>query len=158
MGRAIGAVVLGLAVYGLCWYVFIRNAFGGMQPDGVFAAGTYTFTYKWMMIVTVIGIAAACGAGRLCRMAAKASKPVHVLAILCAVLGLGYALYNLLQPDSGPRVRVVTMWDLVEKTVGPAWFLFVQPMVGYFFVRLAGGTIPMPPFLERILVRNPSSE
>jgi hypothetical protein len=113
--------------------------------ERTFAPGTFDATPLWMGTMIVVGIIAALTGGLVCRLIAKRTKPVHILAIVFFALGILSAVMSMNRPEPGPRAGNVSSMDAAQKAKEPTWFLFVNPVLGYVGVLIGGGVKKEPP-------------
>ena len=143
-GRALLAVVLGLALNMLLGFASIALAWAIFGPEGAFQGETTVASFAWSGFGCGAGLVVGAIAGRVTSaVAQKAPRlPVVVLAGLLLVIGLGNAALQLgAEPKplpEGMSVGDLTFFEAGEVATSPTWYSFVAPGIVALGVLLGG--------------------
>ena len=147
-GRAVLAVVLGLALNFALGFASIALAWAIFGPEGAFQGETTVASVPWSVSGCVAGLAVGVIVGRVTSIIARhaSRRPVIVLAILLMVIGLVTAPMQLsVEPGplpEGKSVRDLTFFEAGELATSPAWYLFAVPFIVALGVLVGGRVVP----------------
>lgn len=143
-GRALLAVILGLALNMLLGFASIALAWAIFGPDGAFQGETTVASIAWSGFGCGAGLIVGAIAGCVTSVVAqKASRlPVIVLAGLLLVIGLGTAVMQLdVEPrplPAGKSVADLTFFEAGEVATSPTWYSFAAPGIVVLGVLMGG--------------------
>ena len=143
-GRALLAVILGLAVNMLLGFASIVLAWTIFGPEGAFQGETTIASFAWSAFGCGTGLIVGGIAGRVTSVVARQAPrlPVFVLAGLLLVIGLGNAVLQLsAEPKplpEGMSVGDLTFLEAGEVATSPAWYSFAAPGIAALGVLIGG--------------------
>ena len=143
-GRALLAVILGVALSTLLGFASIALAWAVLGPEGAFQGETTVASFAWSGFGCGAGLVVGAIAGRVAStVAQKAPRlPVLVLAGLLLVIGLGSAVMQLnVEPrplPAGKSVGDLTFFEAGEVARSPTWYSFAAPGIVALGVLLGG--------------------
>lgn len=143
-GRALLAVILGLALNMLLGFASIALAWAIFGPEGAFQGETTVASFAWSAFGCGAGLVVGAVAGRLASVVARQSprSPVFVLAGLLLVIGLGSAVSQLnVEPKplpAGKSVGELTFFEAGEVATSPTWYSFAAPGIVVLGVLMGG--------------------
>jgi flagellar basal body-associated protein FliL len=108
-----------------------------LGADGSFEYGTYEVSIIWIIISSILGLAAAVLGGYLCVLISKNDKAALVLAALVFVLGIVMAIPALGQSaDEVYEMRKsdVSNMEAMQNAKQPGYILILNPIIGAFGV------------------------
>jgi len=137
MVRNIFGVIMGYAA--MFGFVFISFTvlYLILGADGSFEYGTYEVSIIWIIISSILGLAAAVLGGYLCVLISKNDKAALVLAALVFVLGIVMAIPALGQSaDEVYEMRKsdVSNMEAMQNAKQPGYILILNPIIGAFGV------------------------
>ena len=141
MGRAIIGVVAGYIVMFVVVFVLLTGLYLALGADGAFQEGSFAPSMLWILLMLVVGLAAAIGGGLVCAKIAPGSRAPMALAIVVLVLGLLMSIGAFLPPDPElPTVRSADMssTEAMMAARTPAWVALLNPIVGAIGVTIGG--------------------
>lgn len=143
-GRALLAVILGLALNMLLGFASIALAWTIFGAEGAFRGETTVASFGWSAFGCgaglVVGGIAGCVTSVVARQAPR--LPVFVLAGLLLVIGLGSAVLQLgVEPrplPAGKSVGELTFFEAGEVATSPTWYSFAAPGIVALGVLIGG--------------------
>ena len=143
-GRALLAVILGLALNILLGFASIALAWTIFGPDGAFQGETTVASFAWSGFGCGTGLVVGAIAGRMTSVVAQNAPrlPVFILAGLLLVFGLGNAALQLdVEPrplPAGKSVGDLTFFEAGELATSPTWYSFAAPGIVALGVLMGG--------------------
>lgn len=133
MVRNILGVILGYVAMFAVVFITFTILYFILGADGSFEPGTYEVSLIWIIISSILGLAAALLGGYLCILISKNNKAAMVLAGLVLVLGIAMAIPAL--SDSTNEIQEMRSADVpnmeaMQKAKQPPIVLLLNPIIG----------------------------
>ncbi len=119
-----GYVVMAFALFllfSLLWVI--------LGPSRAFQPGSWEVSGGWALGSIVLGLVAAYIGGRVCARVAHDARAATILIALVIVLGVVTALMPM-EMAAGPRPDDVSMMEATAGARQPAWFSWLNPVIG----------------------------
>ena len=109
------------ALFSLLWLT--------MGPSRAFEPGSWEVPAGWVLVQFALGLVGAYIGGQVCAKVARDAGGATILIGLVIVLGVARAL---MPPEmaAGPRPDDVSMMEATAGAIQPAWFNWLNPLVG----------------------------
>ena len=109
------------ALFSLLWLT--------VGPSRAFAPGSWEVSVGWALVQLVLGLVGAYVGGQVCAWVAHDARGATMLIGLVIVLGVVNAL---IPPEmaAGPRPDDVSMLEATAGARQPAWFNWLNPLIG----------------------------
>lgn len=148
MGRVIGSAVVGYIVLLLMVFCLATAGWMMLGADWAFIPSSWNVSKRWLLLMCVIGFAAAVAGGWVCAAIAKGdTRGPKALAILVLVLGgVGAVVVFTGSADVaafGPRTPDVAMMTAMSQIQQPEWVAILNPVLGMIGV-LIGARLKSP--------------
>ena len=145
MGRKIAGIVVGYLVMFVAVFATFSAAFLAMGADRAFKPGTYDVTGLWLVVSTVLSLAAAVLGGWVAVALGRHAQVSRMLAVVVVVLGVVLAIPSLNAPRTDePRTEAVGNTDAMMKARQPNAVSLLTPVIGAVGV-LVGGRMRRQP-------------
>jgi len=139
MGRKIAGIVVGYLVMFVAVFATFSAAFVVMGADRAFQPGTYDVTGLWLVVSTVLSLAAAVLGGWVAVAIGKHAQAPRLLAVVVVVLGVVLAIPSLNAPATDePRTEAVGNVDAMMKARQPNAVTLLNPVIGAVGVLVGG--------------------
>jgi hypothetical protein len=131
MGRIIGGVVAGYLAMALAVMALLSIAYLALGAGRAFQPESYDVTGLWLVVSTIVTIAAAVLGGWLAVRIGRSHRAAVYLAVVVVVLGVVLALPTLNAPPTGEvRTGDVGNMDAMMKGHQPAVISILNPVLG----------------------------
>jgi hypothetical protein len=139
--RHAGAVLAGYAVMAALVFGGTALAWSRMGAEGALTPGTWDASPAWAVASLVVSLLAAIAGGFVCASVSHTMRGPRTLAILVMILGLLYAMPELVRERPSPPLRPdsMAMNEFMAHARTPAWILVVTPLAGVAGVMLGAG-------------------
>ncbi|MCY3711911.1 MAG: hypothetical protein OXH02_01340 [Gemmatimonadetes bacterium] len=129
MLRNILAAIVGYVVMAAVLFVLFSLLWVAVGPTGAFQPGSWEVPVGWALGSLVLGFVGACAGGKVCARIAPDARAATILIGLVIVFGVVRALTPVEMP-AGPRPDDVSMMEATAGAVHPAWFNWLNPLIG----------------------------
>lgn len=143
MGRSIVAVIVGYLVMVVLIIGLFTTAYLMMGTERAFQPGSFEPSGSWLAVSFALGLLGAIAAGWVCALIARGSKAPQALAVLVVVLGVLFAIPDMMAGDSTtPATRSGDLgnFEAMAQARQPLWVSLVNPFLGAVGV-LAGAKL-----------------
>ena len=145
MGRNIAGVVTGYVVMFIVVMTTFTVAYVVLGAERSFKPGSYEVTGTWIVVSTVLSVAAAILGGFVAAKVGKGRRAASLLAVVVVVLGVILAIPTLdAPPTDEPRTGEVGNADAMMKAQQPPAIGFLNPVLGALGVVIGGGLKKSP--------------
>lgn len=139
MGRNIAGVVIGYIVMFVVVMATFSVAYLALGAERAFKPGTYDVTGMWIVVSTLLSIAAAILGGVVAAKVGKGRRAASLLAVAVVILGVILAIPTLdAPPTDEPRTGEVGNADAMMKAQQPPAISFLNPVLGALGVMVGG--------------------
>ena len=127
--RNILAAVVGYVAMAAVLFVLFSLLWVTVGPSRAFEPGSWEVPVGWALVQLVLGLAGAYIGGQVCAWVAHDARGATMLIGLVIVFGVVNAL---IPPEmaAGPRPDDVSMMEATAGALQPAWFLWLNPVIG----------------------------
>ena len=129
MLRNILAAIAGYVVMAAVLFVLFSLLWVAVGPSGAFQPGSWEVPVGWALGSLVLGFVGAYIAGLVCIKVAHDARAAILLIGLVIVMGVVRALMPAEMP-AGPRPEDLSMMEATAGAVHPAWFNWLNPLIG----------------------------
>ena len=129
MLRNILAAIVGYVVMAAVLFVLFSLLWVAVGPTGAFQPGSWEVPVGWALGSLVLGFVGACAGGKVCVRIAHDARAATILIGLVIVMGVVRALMPV-EMAAGPRPDDVSMMEATAGAVHPAWFNWLNPLIG----------------------------
>jgi hypothetical protein len=137
MGRMIAGVVVGYLVMFIAVFVLLTGAYFILGADRAFKPGSYDVTATWLVLSTILSLAAAVVGGWVAVSISRRHKTAVVLAGVVVVLGIILAIPTLNAPKLNEvRDGSVGNTQAMMKAQQPPAVSILNPIIGAIGVML----------------------
>ncbi len=129
IARNILAAIVGYIVMAAVLFALFSLLWLTVGPSRAFEPGSWEVPVGWALVQLVLGLLGAYIGGQVCARVAHDAKGATILVGLVIVFGVVNAL---IPPEmaAGPRPDDVSMMQATAGAQQPAWFLWLNPLVG----------------------------
>ena len=129
MLRNILAAIVGYIAMAAVLFALFSLLWLTVGPSRAFEPGSWEVPGGWVLVQLVLGLVGAYIGGHVCARVAHDARGATLLIGLVIVLGVVNAL---IPPEmaAGPRPEDVSMMEATAGARQPAWFLWLNPLVG----------------------------
>ena len=129
MLRNILAAIVGYIAMAAVLFALFSLLWLTVGPSRAFEPGSWEVPGGWVILQLVLGLVGAYIGGQVCARVAHDARGATFLIGLVIVLGVVNAL---IPPEmmAGPRPDDVSMMEATAGAVQPAWFLWLNPLIG----------------------------
>ena len=144
IARNILAAVVGYVAMAAVLFVLFSLLWVTVGPSRTFEPGSWEVPVGWAVLQLVLGLVGAYIGGQVCAWVAHDARGATMLIGLVIVFGVVNAL---IPPEmvAGPRPDDVSMMEATAGARQPAWFLWLNPVVGAVGVWLGTGRLRARP-------------
>lgn len=128
MLRNILAAIAGYVAMAAVLFVLFSLLWFAVGPTGAFQPGSWEVPVGWALGSLVLGFVGACAGGKVCVRIAHDARAATILIGLVIVFGVVRALMPV--EMAGPRPDDVSLMDATAGAVHPAWFNWLNPLIG----------------------------
>ncbi len=127
--RNILAAIVGYVAMAALLFALFSLLWVTVGPTRAFEPGSWGVPVGWAVMQLVLGLVGAYIGGQVCARVAHDAKGATILIGLVIVMGVVNALIS---PEvaAGPRPEDVSMMEATAGALQPAWFLWLNPVVG----------------------------
>ncbi|MDE2921520.1 MAG: hypothetical protein OYL92_15815 [Acidobacteriota bacterium] len=127
--RNILAAIVGYVGMAAVLFVLFSLLWLTVGPSRAFEPGSWEVPVGWAVMQLVLGVVGAYVGGQVCAWMAHDAKGATILIGLVIVMGVVNAL---IPPEmaAGPRPDDVSMMEATVGALQPAWFNWLNPVVG----------------------------
>ncbi len=129
MLRNIFAAIGGYIAMAVALFILFSLLWLALGPSAAFQPGSWDVSGSWAFGSVVLGLLAAYIGGRVCARIAHDARGATILIGLVIVLGVITALMPV-EVAMGPRPDDVSMMEATAGARQPAWFLWLNPVIG----------------------------
>ena len=129
MLRNILAAIAGYVVMAAVLFVLFSLLWVAVGPTGAFQPGSWEVPVGWALGSLVLGFVGACAGGKVCVRIAHDARAPTILFGLVIVMGVVRALMPV-EMAAGPRPDDLSMMEATAGAVHPAWFNWLNPLIG----------------------------
>ncbi|WP_419933861.1 hypothetical protein [Candidatus Palauibacter sp.] len=129
MLRNILAAIVGYIAMAAVLFALFSLLWLTVGPSRAFQPGSWEVPGGWALGSGVLGLVAAYIGGRVCARVAHDARAATILIAIVIVLGVVRALMPVEMP-AGPRPDDVSMMEATAGAVHPAWFNWLNPLIG----------------------------
>ncbi|MYC98504.1 MAG: hypothetical protein F4X13_04465 [Gammaproteobacteria bacterium] len=129
MLRNILAAIAGYVAMAAALFVLFSLLWLTLGPSRAFQPGSWDVSGGWALGSIVLGLVAAYIGGRVCAKVAHDARGATILIGLVIVLGVVTALMPV-EMATGPRPDDVSMMEATAGARQPAWFNWLNPVIG----------------------------
>ncbi|MCY3933237.1 MAG: hypothetical protein OXH70_16140 [Acidobacteria bacterium] len=129
IARNILAAIVGYIAMAAVLFILFSLLWLTVGPSRAFEPGSWEVPVGWAVVQLVLGLVGAYIGGQVCARVAHDAKGGTILIGLVIVMGVVNAL---IPPEmaAGPRPDDVSMMEAIAGARQPAWFLWLNPVVG----------------------------
>ncbi len=129
MLRNILAAIAGYIAMAAALFALFSLLWLTVGPSRAFEPGSWEVPASWVLVQFALGFVGAYIGGQVCARVARDAGGATILIGLVIVLGVVRAL---MPPEmaAGPRPDDVSMMDAAAGAIQPAWFNWLNPLVG----------------------------
>ena len=129
MLRNILAAIVGYVAMAALLFVLFSVLWVTVGPSRAFEPGSWEVPVGWAVMQLVLGLVGAYVGGQVCAWMAHDAKGATILIGLVIVMGVMNALIS---PEmaAGPRPDDVSMMEATAGALQPAWFNWLNPVIG----------------------------
>ena len=129
MLRNILAAVAGYIAMAAALFTLFALLWLTVGPSRAFEPGSWEVPVGWALVQLVLGLVGAYIGGQVCARVAHDGRGATILIGLVIVLGVVNAL---MAPETatGPRPDDVSMMEATAGALQPAWFNWLNPVIG----------------------------
>ncbi len=129
MLRNILAAIVGYVAMAALLFVLFSVLWVTVGPSRAFEPGSWEVPVGWAVMQLVLGLVGAYVGGQVCAWMAHDAKGATILIGLVIVMGVMNALIS---PEmaAGPRPDDVSMREATAGALQPAWFNWLNPVIG----------------------------
>ena len=129
MLRNILAAIVGYVAMAAVQFALFSLLWLTVGPSRAFEPGSWEVSGGWVLVQVVLGLVGAYIGGQVCAWVAHDAKGATILIGLVIVLGVVNAL---MAPEmaAGPRPDDVSMMEATAGARQPAWYLWINPLIG----------------------------
>ena len=140
IARNILAAIVGYVAMAALLFVLFSLLWVTVGPSRAFEPGSWEVPVGWAVGQLVLGLVGAYVGGQVCARVAHDAKGATMLIGLVIVMGVVNALIT---PEmaAGPRPDDVSMMEATAGALQPAWFNWLNPVVGAVGVWLGTGRL-----------------
>ena len=140
IARNILAAIVGYVAMAALLFVLFSLLWVTVGPSRAFEPGSWEVPVGWAVTQLLLGLVGAYIGGQVCAWVAHDAKGARILIGLVIVMGVVNAL---IPPEiaAGPRPDDVSMMEATAGALQPAWFLWLNPVVGVVGVWLGTGRL-----------------
>ncbi|MXW03408.1 MAG: hypothetical protein F4X59_14980 [Holophagales bacterium] len=127
--RNILAAIVGYVAMAAVLFVLFSLLWVTVGPSRAFEPGSWEVPVGWAVMQLVLGLVGAYVGGQVCAWVAHDAKGATMLIGLVIVMGVVNAL---IPPEmaAGPRPDDVSMMEATAGALQPAWFNWLNPVIG----------------------------
>lgn len=127
--RNILAAIVGYVAMAAVLFVLFSLLWLTVGPSRAFEPGSWEVPVGWAVMQLVLGLVGAYVGGQVCAWVAHDDRGATMLIGLVIVMGVVNALIS---PEmaAGPRPEDVSMMEATAGAQQPAWFLWLNPVIG----------------------------
>ena len=129
MLRNILAAIAGYIAMAAVLFVLFSLLWVMLGPTHAFRPDSWVVSGYWSLGSIVLGFAAACFGGKVCARMGHDARAAAILIALVIVLGVVQALMPV-DMAAGPRPDEVSMMEATAGARHPAWFSWLNPLIG----------------------------
>ena len=129
MLRNILAAIVGYIAMAAALFALFSLLWLTLGPSRAFQPGSWEVSGGWALGSIVLGLVAAYIGGRVCARVARDARAATILIAIVIVLGVVAALMPM-EMAAGPRPDDVSMMEATAGARQPAWFNWLNPLVG----------------------------
>ena len=129
MLRNILAAIVGYIAMAAVLFVLFSILWVTLGPSHGFQPGSWEVSGGWALGSLVLGLVAAYIAGRVCARVGHDTRAATILIAMVIVFGVVRALMPV-EMAVGPRPDDLSMMEATEGAVHPAWFNWLNPLIG----------------------------
>lgn len=129
MLRNILAAIVGYVVMAAVLFILFSLLWLAVGPSRAFQPGSWEVPVGWALGSLVLGFVGAYIAGLVCVLVGRDGRAAMILIGLVIVFGVVRALTPVEMP-AGPRPDDVSMMEATAGAVHPAWFNWLNPLIG----------------------------
>lgn len=145
MVKSILAVIVGYIVMAIFAFAVCTCAYIGLGVERVFQPESYDVSTIWVVIMMVIAVIGGILGGLVCAAISKSKGACMALAIVVLVVGMiGAITTSMKEHPSAARSGDVSNLEAMMKAQTPAWFCFVNPVLGAVCVMLGARMKKLP--------------
>lgn len=142
MWRGIAGVIVGYIVMFVLVAVCFTIAWFILGAEGSYRGQTWDVSPTWIVMAIVVALIAAMAGGLVCRMIARNTIAVMVLALLVLVLGAAQSAAAFVKADDDEsideRPANVDMIEAMNNAEQPGFMLMLNPIIGVAGVLIGG--------------------
>jgi len=127
--RNILAAIVGYVAMAALLFVLFSLLWVTMGPSRAFEPGSWDVPVGWALVQLALGLVGAYVGGQVCAWVAHDAKGATMLIGLVIVMGVVNALIPA-EMAAGPRPEDVSMMEATAGARQPAWFLWLNPVIG----------------------------
>ncbi len=129
MLRNILAAIAGYIAMAAVLFALFSLLWLALGPSRAFEPGSWEVPAGWVLVQFALGLVGAYIGGQVCARVARDAGGATILIGLVIVLGVVRAL---MPPEmaAGPRPDDVSMMEATAGAIQPAWFNWLNPLVG----------------------------
>ncbi len=138
--RNILAAIVGYVAMAAVLFALFSLLWLTVGPSRAFEPGSWEVPVGWALVQLVLGLVGAYVGGQVCAWVAHDAKGATLLIGLVIVMGVVNAL---MAPEmaAGPRPDDVSMMEATAGALQPAWFLWLNPVIGVVGVWFGTGRL-----------------
>lgn len=138
--RNVLAAIVGYVAMAAVLFVLFSLLWLTVGPSRAFEPGSWEVPVGWAVLQLVLGLVGAYVGGQVCARVAHDAKGATILIGLVIVMGVVNALIS---PElaAGPRPDDVSMMEATAGALQPAWFNWLNPVIGAVGVWLGTGRL-----------------
>ena len=138
--RNLLAAIVGYVAMAAVLFVLFSILWVTVGPSRAFEPGSWEVPVGWAVLQLVLGLVGAYIGGQVCARVAHDARGATMLIGLVIVMGVVNALIS---PEvaAGPRPDDVSMMEATAGALQPAWFNWLNPVVGVVGVWLGTGRL-----------------
>lgn len=129
MLRNILAAIVGYFAMAAVLFVLFSLLWLTVGPSRAFEPGSWEVPVGWAVLQLVLGLVGAYVGGQVCARVAHDARGATMLIGLVIVMGVANALI-LPEMAAGPRPDDVSMMEATAGALQPAWFNWLNPVIG----------------------------
>jgi uncharacterized membrane protein len=140
LGVIIGYIVMAIVAFAICTCAYL-----GLGVEGAFQPESYDISTIWIVVLIAVALVGGIIGGLVCAAISKSKGASTALLVVVLVVGLiGGITTAMKEHPATARSGDVSNLEAMMKAQTPAWFCFVNPVIGAIGVMLGSRMKKLP--------------
>jgi FtsH-binding integral membrane protein len=145
MVKSILAVIVGYIAMAIVAFVICTCAYLGLGVERAFQPESYDISTIWIVVLMATALVGGIIGGLICAAISKSKGACTALVVLVLVVGMiGAVMTAMKEHSSAARSGDVSNLEAMMKAQTPAWFCYVNPVLGAVAVMLGARMKKLP--------------